>query len=334
MASINKRGPYQWQARVRRNGWPTQIKTFETKGDAQAWARQMESEIDRGVWISRAEAENTTLEEALDRYKEEYIPSLAHSKREKNRINTIKKYDLVERNLASIMAKDINQYIKARQRKVKANTVRLELALLSRLFEVARSDWGMESLGNPVKRASKPRIPRGRERRLQSGELDLLLEHCSIELRPVIQFAIETAMRRTEIASLTWDNVDLNKRTAYLPETKNNTSRTVPLSPGAIQILKNLANEKVISLSRAVFNLSPDQITEKMRYACRKAGIKDLRFHDLRHEATSRFFENTDLDMGEIREITGHKSMQQLSKYTHLRSNRLADRLAGKKRGE
>lgn len=65
----------------------------------------------------------------------------------------------------------------------------------------------------------------------------------------------------------------------------------------------------------------------------KKTELEDLRFHDLRHEATSRFFEETDLDVMEIREITGHKTMQMLARYSHLRSSRLADRLAGARRG-
>lgn len=333
MASIKKRGPNQWQARVRRKGWPVQIKTFDTKADAQAWARQMESEMDRGVWISRSEAENTTLQEALERYKEEYIPRLAHPSREYSRARQIEKYELCTRLLASIKAKDVNEYIRQRSKAVGPNTIRLELALLSRLFEVAGSDWGMESLANPVKKATKPKLPRGRERRLEPGEEKKLLEHCSSQLASVVRFALETAMRREEIASLCWEQVDLKQRVARLPETKNGEARSVPLSPAALQVLQSLVQNKVIPISGSVFGMSADWISHAFSKACQKAGIEDLRFHDLRHEATSRLFENTDLDVMEIRAVTGHKSMQMLSRYSHLRTHRLADRLAGKGRG-
>jgi integrase len=80
--------------------------------------------------------------------------------------------------------------------------------------------------------------------------------------------------------------------------------------------------------------MASDQITDTMKKVRAKAKREDIRFHDLRHEATSRFFENTDLDVMEVKAITGHKTLQMLSRYTHLRTARLADRLAGRKRGK
>jgi integrase len=82
----------------------------------------------------------------------------------------------------------------------------------------------------------------------------------------------------------------------------------------------------------SVFGISSESITQAMIKACKKVNLENLRFHDLRHEATSRLFENTDLDLMEIRAITGHKTLQMLVRYTHLRTARLADRLAGAKR--
>jgi integrase len=193
----------------------------------------------------------------------------------------------------------------------------------------------MESLSNPVKRARKPKLNGGRTRRLQpaqgeegKSEEERLLDACGDKFRPIVQFAIETAMRRSEIANLTWANIDLKGRTAYLSETKNMTERTVPLSPAAIGILSGIPRR----ITGSVFGMSENAITLAMRRAREQAGLTDLTFHDLRHEATSRLFENTDLDILEIAEITGHKNLQMLKRYTHLRSERLADRLAGLKR--
>jgi integrase len=134
-------------------------------------------------------------------------------------------------------------------------------------------------------------------------------------------------MRRDEIARLAWDNVDLRKRAVYLSKTKNGEERTVPLSPAAIGILKEIPN------GNSVFGMAADNITRSMKQACKAANIENLTFHDLRHEATSRLFENTDLDVMEIKSITGHRSMQMLARYSHLRTSRLADRLAGARRG-
>jgi Site-specific recombinase XerD len=333
MATIRKRGNLQWEVRIRRKGWPTTSKTFETKSEADIWARKIEGEMDHGTFVSRTEAEGTTLAEALERYIDEYIPKLAQVKREKNRALALKKRDIACRFLASIRGKDIADFIKEREKEgVGANTIRLDLAMLSRIFELAVSDWGMESLSNPVKKVNKPKAPKGRTRRLEEGEEEKLLKASPLPFRQVVHFALETAMRREEISRLTWHNVNMEKRSAYLPKTKNGEERTVPLSPAALDILREMLAED--GDNGWVFCMSPDAITQAMEAARKSASLENLTFHDLRHEATSRLFENTDLDVMEIKTITGHRSMQMLARYSHLRAHRLAARLAGAKRGE
>ena len=107
MAYIEKRGNLQWRVQIRRKGYPTTCKTFESKLDAEKWARDIENEMDKGVFVSRTEAENTTLHEALERYKDEYVPRLSQQKREKNRIAFLQKRDLSTRFMASIRGKDM-----------------------------------------------------------------------------------------------------------------------------------------------------------------------------------------------------------------------------------
>ena len=325
MASIENRGNLQWRALIRRKGFPSVSKTFERKVDAEAWAREIESEMDRGIFVSRKEAESTTLKEALERYAEEYIPRLAQKDREVNRVKLLLKRPLTTRFLASIRVKDIADFIKERESEgVGANTIRLDLALLSRLFEVASSDWGMESLSNPVLKVNKPKLPSGRTRRLEKDEEQRLLAVCPPPFQYVVRFALATAMRREEISSLKWADVDLENRSVHLPKTKNGESRTVPLSPVALEILLELSRTNNDSL--LVFSFSPNAITLAMGKARKRAELENLHFHDLRHEAISRFFEHTDLDVMEIKAITGHRTMQMLARYTHLRTARLADR--------
>ncbi len=332
MATITNRGPLQWKARIRRRGYPDTSKTFETKADAEAWARQMESEMDRGIFISRAEAEQYTLSECLDRYIEEYTPRLKHGKREADRARALQRRTIAHRVMATIRSKDIADFRREREAEgVSGNTVRLDFALLSKLFNYARSDWGMESLQNPVELAAKPKPAKGRDRRLEEGEEKKLFEAANPAFQAVILFAFETAMRREEIANLRWKNVNAKARYVYLPETKNSEARTVPLSAAAVDILKNIPR---VEGEERVFGMASDQITDTMKKVRAKAKLEDIRFHDLRHEATSRFFENTDLDVMEVKAITGHKTLQMLSRYTHLRTARLADRLAGRKRGK
>ena len=332
MASIRKRGDRQWEARIRRKGYPVTCKTFDTKFEAEAWSRDVESEMDKGIFTTRKEAESVTLKELLQRYLDEYVPALASPKREANRVKALQNRSLSMRIVATIRGQDITNFIRERQSEgVGGNTIRLDLAVLSRVFNLAISSWGLESIRNPVEKVSKPKVAKGRTRRLEEGEFESLLMHAPTPFKLILQFAVESAMRREEIASIEWKDVNFERRTVYLPKTKNSEERTVPLSPAALDIL---TEAKAIQKNSKVFAMSADAITQAMEQARKLATIENLHFHDLRHEATSRLFEHTDLDVMEIRAITGHRNLQMLARYSHLRTQRLANRLAGAKRGE
>ncbi len=140
-----------WQVKIRRRGYPPQSGTFDSKGRAEAWARQIEGEMDRGVFVSRAEAESTTLADALERYALEVAPKKKDAYHDTLRCRRLSKRTLARKALAAIRGKDIATFIRERQAEgVGANMIRLDLALLSHLFNTARTAWGMESLTNPV----------------------------------------------------------------------------------------------------------------------------------------------------------------------------------------
>lgn len=288
MASLVKRGPYQWQVKIRRKGWPKQAKTFETYEDATRWARKIESEMDDGVFVSRKEAEKTTLDEALDRYRREKTPHKKGEAQESNRIDHFKRSELASRFLSTIRSTDIAKYRDQRLAEGKSPyTVNNELILLSHLFNVAHREWGMESINNPVSKVSRPRQPAGRDRRLLPGEEDKLLDALGRTMKPLFQLALETAMRQGELLSLEWKHVDLVRRVAHLPETKNSEARNVPLSTVAILVLKKLPHR----IDGKIFGVGGTYVSRTFRETCEKLDIGDLRWHDLRHEATSRLFE-------------------------------------------
>ena len=168
---------------------------------------------------------------------------------------------------------------------------------------------------NPV---DSIRIPNGikrRERRLIDGEYEALREaarHSKNPLTwPMIEFAIETAMRRSEILSLRWENINDNYTIATLPDTKNGSKREVPLTAKAKQLLESLSKH-----DEYVFPTSDCAVRHAWDRLVKRAGIKDLRFHDLRHEAVSRFFE-MGLSVPEVASISGHKDYRMLASYTH-----------------
>lgn len=337
MALFEQRGS-SWRVRIKRKRYAPVTKTFDKKAEAEAWAREIESEMDRGDYVSRAEAERTTLAMALDRYEREYTSQKKGALQERTRIRWWKKQPLAHRPLALIRSSDLAAYRdqriqtkvtrggKPKGATVSPHTVRLELALISNLFTVARTEWGMESLGNPAK-IKKPKLPKGRDRRLEGDEENRLLTAARQSdcqwLAPVINFAIETVMRQGEILSLRWRNIDLDDKVAHLADTKNDEHRDVPLSSRAVELLRSIPR----AIDGRVFPVSAGTLSEKFRAACKDAHIEGLRFHDLRHEGTSRLFEADRLNIMEIAQITGHKTMQMLMRYTHMRTKKIAQKL-------
>ena len=231
-----------YQVKIRKAGFPTVNRQFDKLTDAERFALDQLQAMTARTWTDRREAERTTLAAALDRYKREVTPGKKSAYGEGRLIERFKATGLAAFSLATIQGSDIAAYRDERLAEgAAANTVRIELALLSHLYTLAASNWGMP-LVNPVRQARKPKLPRGRDRRLSTkpdtdGKTEemRLLAACraskSLWLYPIVRLALETGMRRGEILGLTWHNIDLATGTAHLPDTKNGDSRTVPLSP-------------------------------------------------------------------------------------------------------
>jgi integrase len=141
----------------------------------------------------------------------------------------------------------------------------------------------------------------------------------------VVILAIETAMRRGEILALRWSDVYLSDSYVRLHDSKNGEARDVPLSTRAVQILRDLST-KPVQISGRVFPISPEALKKAFTRARERAGITNLHFHDLRHEATSRIAERLD-NILELSAVTGHKTVQMLRRYYHPRATDLAKKL-------
>lgn len=327
MAVFEKRGPYQWRVKIRKKGFSTQTKTFSDKKNADAWARKTESEMERGIFISSSVAEQTTVAEILDRYEREVFPRLADGgKRERFRLALLKK-QLGHLSVAALRSNHVATYRDQRTKEVSPQSVKHELGLLNRVLKSAQIDGGIHlPHGLPTAQVRMPKLPAGRDRRLVGDEEQRLLEAARASrgdnIESIMLFALETAARRGEIAAMRWEHADLKRQTWHIPETKNDTPRTVPLSTTAINLLKNMPRR----IDGDVWGVQEDSITQAFGRVCQDAGIEDLRFHDLRHEATSRFFEKG-LGIMEAAAITGHKTLTMLKRYTHLRAEDLAAKL-------
>jgi integrase len=332
MASFRKRGSSGWQAQVRRKGYPAQSKSFSTRAAAVQWVRSIEYEMDQGLFVSRNEAETTTVGELLNRYLIEYTPHKKGAGPEACRIRALLRHPIANRFIGTVRGVDMARYRDERLKKVTGGSIRRELTILSHLFEVSRKEWGI-FVHNPVRDIKLPPNNRARNRRLQDAEnasdteetrLFTACRRCrNPYLLPIVRFALETAMRQSEIVRLHWQHVNIKRRTAFLPDTKNGDSRTVPLSGIAVDVLTALPR----SISGEVFpGVTTQSIKKAFIRATHRAGIEDLHFHDLRHEATTRLFEQG-LNIMEVSSITGHRDLQMLRRYTHLRAEDLAKKL-------
>lgn len=320
MASIIKRGDYQYQVTVRRKGFPKQCKTFESEREAKDWAQVIESEMVRGVFTDRSELERTTLGELLSRYENEVTSGKVGARQERSRIKRWNAHPLAERSLASLRAVDFSQYKKTRSEEVGPNTVRLELAVISAMFNHARKDWSMP-VANLIEGISAPKIPPGRERRLVGDEEKLLLEAAGKarshpqHLKAAILLAIETGLREGRLADLRWEQVDLSEGVIWV-KTKDEQHKQklspVPLSYKAAEILKGLPR----SIGGKVFGTAfptVQALGSAFRRARDRASLDNLTFHDLRHEAASRIAPK--LPMATLAKVMTWKTLQMAMRY-------------------
>ena len=341
LATLIKTPLGRWKAVIRRTGWPIASKTFRVKRDAEDWARSMEDDMVRGVFINRADSHQLTLKVALDRYLSEITPTkrATTASRELRRAKTLKdrlgKYSLTALT-PDVIAKYRDDRTKEGQ---SSSSVRLDLALLSHLYTTAIREWRLGVVYNPVSLVRKPSPAPGRARRLKPAEEKLLIKACSEHSNPMlgwmVKLALYTGMRQGEIQSLTLDQVDLKRRVIRLNETKNGSARTVPLTKQAVKVMRAAVKNPVRPEDTAlVFFGEPGRDGQRRGHdfkrawfaAVRNAKIKGFRFHDLRHEAVSRLVE-AGLSDQEAASISGHKSMQMLRRYTHLRAEDLVKRL-------
>lgn len=320
MATIRRRGPYAFDVRIRRKGYPPLNRTFPTFGEAELWAEEQELQMKKGTFVDRREGERTTIAEAFERYLRDVTPSKKGAKFEQTRIKRLIALPFASRTLADLRGMDVATLRDEWLARLSPSSVQKDLAALSHLYTICRKEWGMEYLTNPVASVRMPKVQNERDRRLNFGEEELLFQHLDAEMQVIVTLALETAMRRGEIQGLQWAWIRGN--IVRLPMTKNGSARTVPLSTTALRALASLPRR----IDGKVFSITVDTISHKFADACEEAGVKDLRFHDLRHEATSRLFEKG-LDVMEVKTITGHKTLTMLARYTHLRLGGLASKL-------
>ena len=326
MATFRKRKD-RWQVRIQRIGLSTPIaRTFELRKDAEFWAREVERQLDLGTFQHHLSQSFSSLGDLLTKYAAEITPKKRGAEVEKSRINRMlndKKLRHLAVNVS--LSSGLSQWRDARLKKVSGSTVNRELNIVSHAINLARKEWGMLNKlpYNPVELIQRPKNNKARDRRLEAGEYALLLKAAkdghNAYLHDVIVLAVETGMRQGEIVGIKRNHINTKDKTLTIPETKNGEVRVIPLSTTAFAILSNKPFLRVLDgvTARAV-----QQSYEHCLMRARKRApklFKDLRFHDLRHEAISRLFEKG-LNQFQVAAISGHKTLQMLKRYTHIRA--------------
>lgn len=323
MANISKRPSGSYRVQIRRRGFCTLSKTFKSKKAAAEWARKTESELERSVYIDTSKANQIKFFDILNKYSNEVASTHKGFKQEQSRCRVVSaqlgKYFLNE-----LTPQALTSYRDYRLNLVSTKTVREELLLVQRILNTCMKDWGITLPGhiNPITLVRKPKVNNSRTRRLTT------IETVQVCKEPIFHFAIETGMRRGEIAAMDWKDLDRERKVLTIPSTKNGQIRKIPLSEKAMQILHSQAQGLNLSFG-SVWYCSADWITQKFSKMCKRENFTDLRFHDLRHEATSRFFE-MGLNIMEVASITGHQDLRMLRRYTHLKAEKLSDLLRSK----
>lgn len=338
MATIRPRGG-KWEVQVRRKGHASLSKSFPKKAIAEQWAREKEQEIDAGLYRDTRAASQASLCDLCDKYLATITPTKEVTSHvpERARIGTLKRL-LGHLSLAQLSVRHILDYVDKRLLKVGSDAIRRELQLLSDVVDSAQVLWGLHIVANPVPNAKrylrklrKLKPGNKRERRLRQGEYEKLRDATHDKftiINYVVMFAIEVGLRRGELAAARREYVDIAKRVMHVPKSKTDwitgeKGRTVPLSPKAVEIYQSLP---VAYLDGTIFGMKAESISQAFERVCEDAGIKDLRFHDLRHECVSRWFE-MGFRIEEVAAMSGHNDWRSLKRYTHPDAEKLAMRM-------
>jgi integrase len=314
MATIRKHRD-KWQVRIRRAGLRPMTKSFSVRKDAMEWGRQMEVHADRAELPADPKALQTvTLGDLVRRYRDTVSIRKKTGPTERIVLNAFLSRSICLKRLSELCTEDFVAYRDQRLKVIKPTSLKRELVPVRHLFRVAKNEWHLPIRSNPLDGLKLGQTDQKRERRLREGEFEKLLDACrgcrNEHMEFIVRFAISTGMRRGEILSIRWKHIDKGNRSLLIPESKTGQSRTIPLSRKALALLGDGKSDD------RVFPISPNAVRLSWEHLRARAGLGDLHFHDLRHEAISSFFE-MGLTTPEVALISGHKDMRMLFRYSH-----------------
>jgi len=328
MASIQKRNS-RFRVRITREGKSTLCATFYNRLEALQWAKQTEAQLRLGLYeelLAPAKPhQDVSFEEAASHYMN------THSIHKKIVRSETYRLQILIKRWQGLSLKQIDKQAVLSLRNDllglgrSGETINHYFNTLSKLFQMVNNEWDLP-IANPIKGIKRMPPAKGRTKRITTSIEQLLMDSCdslSLSLlRSIIQFAIQTGMRRGELMGLTWTDIDLPNRKAYLHDTKNGEPRQVPLTQDAVAILSALTKDesgKVFPMSLVTLRIQFERVClfAKKQYTENGTNpFEDLRFHDLRHEALSRL-SDAGLNVIELSHISGHRTLSMLKRYVH-----------------
>jgi len=327
MASISRRNG-SYRVRIYQSKNRSISKSFSKESEALEWLRIAQAKLELGLYEEPIKPKKPNHETLFEVAATHYMKTHSIHKRIV-RCETYRLKNLIKRwgNLP-ISKVDKSRVITLRDDLLKmgrsGETINHYFNTISKLFQMLNDEWDL-GINNPIKGIKRMPSSHGRTKRVSIELESILLSGCKQLSLPllssIIQFAIQTGMRRGEIMGLTWADIDLPNRKAYLHKTKNGEPRQVPLTRQAMAILEALSRDE-----ERVFPMGMDSL--RSQFMRLKAYAKDqwngveinpfedLRFHDLRHEALSRL-SDAGLNVIELSHISGHRTLGMLKRYTH-----------------
>jgi integrase len=313
MASIRRRnGKYQVQIRV---GSYSRSQSFHKLNDAKSWARKEEELAEQRRYLG-SKYEPCNLGEILFRYLTDVTPHKRSCDTERIVLEALLKEDWVNQPLPQLNAATIAEYRDRRLTSIKPATLKRQLNIVKHACAIAEREWDWLSPLSLLQRVTIPKNIEHVVKRITVNDEHALINAAqksrTKNMSELLILAIETAMRRGELLALAWEDIDLGRRELLVRRSKNGIPRTIPLSTRAHSTLASMKSD----CSESVFPLSANAVRLAFERVRRRAGLTDVRFHDLRHEAISRLFDRG-LTTPEVALISGHKTVSQLFRYAH-----------------
>lgn len=328
MAVIQRRGK-KWRALVRLQGHPTVSRTFHGKVMAETWAKATEDALRAGVSLP---GDTPTVSALIDRYGKEMGrlgKPLSATKR-----GNLKRWEesIGVREVGTLTGQDVTEHVAGRE--VSPATMAMELGFLAEVLAAGRSLWNLTipdviAAARPtLRRAGAIGKPMERDRRPTEAELKELADYYrfnfgKVPMRDIVPFAVDTAMRLSEIVRLRWedyrpgDKPTIRIRDRKDPKNKSGNNQWVPLLGASAAIVDRQPKKGLL-----VFPFKVDSVGASFRRACIRLQIADLHFHDLRHEGVSRLFERG-YTIEQVAIVSGHRDWKSLKRYTNLRPDSL-----------